>query len=59
MSERLSFHERVARQFIEQMKTNTAPWQKPWVSGEAWLPYNPISQRRYHGINSLVLMSRE
>ena len=32
------FHRRFADQIIEQIKQSTAPWQKPWKSGERVLP---------------------
>jgi len=50
------FHERVAEQLIEQLKQGTAPWQKPWVAGATFLPFNPITQKRYKGINTIHLM---
>ena len=30
----------LADRLIEQMKTNTAPWQKPWESSNPGHPYN-------------------
>jgi putative DNA primase/helicase len=38
----------------------TAPWQRPWNPGEAstFLPYNPVTDNRYKGINALVLLSQ-
>ena len=59
MSDRVPFHEQVARKFIEQLKNNTAPWQKPWMPRVGWLPFNPNSGKRYRGINALLLMSCE
>lgn len=45
----------------EQLKKGTAPWQKPWKPGDlhAAFPFNPTTNKRYRGINSLNLMSRE
>jgi antirestriction protein ArdC len=55
------FHEIVAEKLIKQLEQGTAPWQRPWNPGEsgAFLPYNPMTDNRYKGINSLYLMSQE
>lgn len=55
-----SFHEQVAENLIEQLKKGTAPWQQPWKPGDlqATLPFNPTTQKRYRGINSLNLISQ-
>ncbi len=55
-----SFHEEVAKNLIEQLKKGVAPWQKPWKPGDlqATLPFNPTTDKRYRGINSLNLISR-
>lgn len=55
------FHEQVAEKLIEQLKQGTAPWQKPWKSSDAGspMPRNPITGKRYKGINAIQLMSRE
>lgn len=54
------FHETVAEKLIEQLKAGTAPWQKPWVPGEAnaFLPMNPTTGKRYKGINAMYLMAQ-
>src|SRR4051812_541024 len=54
------FHETVAQRLIEQLKQGTAPWQKPWRPGEpgSVLPMNPITGKRYKGINAIQLMSQ-
>ena len=56
-----AFHEQVAENLIEQLKKGIAPWQKPWEPGDllAVLPVNPTTGKRYRGINSLNLMSRD
>jgi putative DNA primase/helicase len=58
--ERKPFHERVAEQLIEQLKTGMAPWQKPWRAGEAntLMPMNPTTGKRYKGANALYLMAQ-
>lgn len=50
------FHLIVAEKLIKQLEQGTAPWQKPWEPG-ADLPLNPVSAKRYRGINALHLMS--
>lgn len=53
-----SFVETVSEKIIEQLKAGTAPWQKPWHDDKRKsLPYNPISDKRYKGINTLHLMA--
>ncbi|HEX8883247.1 MAG TPA: zincin-like metallopeptidase domain-containing protein, partial [Noviherbaspirillum sp.] len=53
------FHEAVAEKLIRQLQQGTAPWQKPWQPGEAGtlLPMNPVTGKRYQGINAIQLMS--
>lgn len=57
--EKEPFHVTVANKLIERLKEGTAPWQIPWEPGEAsgHLPHNPITGKRYNGINVLQLMS--
>lgn len=57
MSDKKAFHEQVAESLIEQLKAGTAPWQKPWRGGEAYLPSNAASGHRYRGINVLQLLA--
>ncbi len=61
MKARRSFHEQVAESLIEQLKSGTAPWQKPWKPGNPLLsfPHNPTTGKLYRGINALYLMSKE
>ena len=53
------FHEVVAQKLIEQLKQGTAPWQRPWTPGtpNAVMPINPITGKRYKGINAIQLMA--
>ncbi len=57
--EKKAFHLVVAEKLIDQLERGTAPWQKPWAAGEAYLPYNPTTGKTYKGINSLQLLSEE
>jgi len=49
----------VAQRLIEQLKSGTSPWQKPW-SAEGIpvfsMPYNQQSGQRYKGINAINLL---
>ena len=47
----------LADRLIEQMKTNTAPWQKPWESSNPGHPYNAINIQPYRGYNNLALIT--
>lgn len=60
METKKPFHEVVAEKLIEQLKAGTAPWQRPWEPGEpnAYLPMNPITGKRYKGINAIHLMAQ-
>jgi len=53
------FHEIVAAKLIAQLAQGTAPWQKPWEPGRlaTMLPTNPLTGKRYRGINAIQLMS--
>lgn len=55
---KMPYHQIVANQIIESLKTGTAPWLKPWEPGigNGQVPYNPITGKRYRGINALYLM---
>lgn len=49
---------RVATGIIKQLREGTAPWIRPWRSGERYLPHNPVSGHQYRGINVLWLMAQ-
>ncbi|MFO9570999.1 zincin-like metallopeptidase domain-containing protein [Legionella pneumophila serogroup 1] len=55
---KMPYHQVVANQIIESLKAGTAPWLKPWEPGigNGQIPYNPITGKRYRGINALYLM---
>lgn len=54
-------HEEVAEKLIEQLKQGTAPWQRPWSASRSrsWMPMNPLSDRRYQGLNLLQLLLQD
>ena len=43
-----------ARSIADQIRTDSAPWQKPWPPGERFMPYNPASGAGYHAINYIA-----
>ncbi|MEJ5038590.1 DUF5710 domain-containing protein [Acinetobacter johnsonii] len=49
----------IADRLIEQIKSNTAPWQKPWEAGQSieGLPINLNTGKPYRGMNLVNLMS--
>lgn len=56
MEDKKKYSEKITEQLIELLEKGTAPWQIPWKPGQGdYLPNNPITKRRYSGINSLVL----
>lgn len=60
METKQSYVDQVASQLIELLEKGAAPFQIPWKPGEAYgMPFNPITQKRYKGINSLVLFAAE
>ncbi len=52
------FIQETADKIIESLKNGTAPWIKPWKGIELTnnMPYNPITNKPYNGINSINLM---
>jgi antirestriction protein ArdC len=50
-------YEEVTQKIIEELEQGTAPWVKPWQGGVGRMPYNATSQRRYSGVNVLLLWS--
>jgi len=58
MMQKDDYFKSIAEKLIEQLKSGTAPWQKPWDSSKSvGLPHNPISGTRYKGGNTIVLLS--
>lgn len=47
---------RVTEAIVRELEHGVAPWVKPWSGGGSTaLPYNASSQRRYSGVNVLLL----
>jgi antirestriction protein ArdC len=51
------FRKEVTDDMIKMLEEGTAPWQKPWEAGEfGRSPFNPTTDKPYHGGNVLNLM---
>lgn len=53
-----SLYESITRDILSELERGVAPWVKPWTAtGGAMmsLPYNAATQKRYRGINVLIL----
>lgn len=59
-TEKKSFAQVVADNLVTQLKQGTAPWQRRWESAPAGsiFPVNPITGKRYRGINAIHLLSQ-
>lgn len=58
MTNNQEFIQATADKIIESLKQGTAPWIKPWKADELYnaLPYNPVTNKPYNGINSINLL---
>ena len=55
--QRKSVRDAFAEKFISILESSEPlQWVKGWSSGEFALPYNGQTERRYNGINRMVLM---
>lgn len=60
MQTKQSYVDQVASQLIELLEKGVAPWQIPWQPGQAGgMSFNPVSQKRFKGVNALVLYAAE
>lgn len=51
------YRQEVTNDIIRLLEEGTAPWQKPWASGQSGrTPYNPTTNKPYRGGNVLALM---
>lgn len=57
MSNPLAYRQALTERIIEALENGTAPWVKPWDENKpiTGIPYNVVSERGYHGGNSLWL----
>lgn len=50
-----SLHERITQKIVDQLKSGTPPWVKPWdCNAFVGMPRNYVSGRPYSGINVLL-----
>ena len=54
-SKQQDYYRDFADKLIARIRDGTAPWQRPWNSGETSLPENIQSERSYTGGNTLYL----
>ena len=47
------YRDELVKKLCDAMENGTAPWQRTWTDGDA--PFNAVSGRSYHGINSINL----
>ena len=47
--------EQLYEMYMQSLKDNEMPWEKPWKSSNVFNPVNPISTVHYHGINRMLL----
>ena len=57
MAEKKDYARQVAETLVAQLEQGVAPWTKPWLPGERFMPYNPTSGAEYHGMNAIWLMA--
>jgi antirestriction protein ArdC len=51
-----SIYETVTNTILHELEAGTAPWVKPWTTGDPPdLPHNLVSQREYTGVNIMLL----
>lgn len=50
------FRQEVTNQVIEMIEARTAPWIRPWQTGEIAAAFNPTTNNPYRGGNVMVLM---
>ncbi|MDR2819480.1 MAG: DUF5710 domain-containing protein, partial [Desulfovibrio sp.] len=59
MADQKLYVDRFAEGVIDDLAKGAAPWQKTWKSGEITPPFNPVSEKRYAGINLVALMREQ
>ncbi len=47
---------KVAQDVIDQLERGVAPWTKPWSPGERFMPWNPVTEKPYRGMNAMYLL---
>src|SRR5580765_5840802 len=48
----MGLHEEITNRILEDLQEGFVPWVQPWALP---LPYNAATNRKYHGVNLLLL----
>ena len=48
-------YQTVTDKIVAALEAGTAPWIRPWSTGDSGLPVNGSTQRPYQGINVVLL----
>ncbi|MCL4638339.1 MAG: zincin-like metallopeptidase domain-containing protein [Olivibacter sp.] len=59
LSKKKPHFELVAEKLIDQLEKGTSLFQKPWDNISAGLPYNPTTDKKYRGMNSIWLRMQD
>jgi phage/plasmid primase-like uncharacterized protein/antirestriction protein ArdC len=59
MAAQKMFVDQFADRIVDALEKGNAPWQKEWKVGEIVAPSNPVTGKRYTGVNLVTLMSRQ
>jgi antirestriction protein ArdC len=51
-----NFRQEVTNEVIEMIEAGTAPWIRPWQTGEIAAAFNPTTNMPYRGGNTIALM---
>jgi antirestriction protein ArdC len=56
MPSQAEIREKITNEIVAALQAGTPPWRKPWVNDKnAGFPANIVSEKRYSGINPLIL----
>lgn len=56
MASQTELRQQITNQIVNTLRKDLIPWRQPWVNHvNAGLPTNVISQKRYQGVNSILL----
>jgi phage/plasmid primase-like uncharacterized protein/antirestriction protein ArdC len=56
MAEQKMYVDKLTESVIDDLINGAAPWQQMWKANEIVLPFNPVRETRYTGINLAALM---
>jgi len=54
-TDRRDHYQEVTDRIVAALENGTRPWRQPWENGSPGMPLNATTNRRYHGINVLLL----